>query len=111
MNRKRSLETDLERQMRLEKNRQNMKRRRQNAETQSRLEEENLSETVVNVVNQEQYLKEFDVVKNDCLHKQTWAKANVKKIAKSTQYCIRARVVYMASQMNRDVTECFRLLI
>ena len=23
----------------------------------------------------------------------------------------RARVVYMASQMNRDVTECFRLLI
>jgi hypothetical protein len=24
---------------------------------------------------------------------------------------IRARVVYMASQMNRDVTECFRLLI
>jgi hypothetical protein len=71
--------------MRLEKNRQNMKRRHQNAETQSRLEEENLSETVV---NQEQYLKEFDVVKNGCLHKQTWAKANVKKIAKSTQYCM-----------------------
>ena len=23
----------------------------------------------------------------------------------------RARVVYMASQMNRDITECFRLLI
>jgi hypothetical protein len=23
----------------------------------------------------------------------------------------RARVVYMASQMNRDVTECFRLLV
>ena len=23
----------------------------------------------------------------------------------------RARVVYMASQMNRDVTQCFRLLI
>ena len=23
---------------------------------------------------------------------------------------VRARVVYMASQMNRDVTECFRLL-
>lgn len=33
------------------------------------------------VVNQEQYLKEFDVVKNyGCVHKQTWEKANVKKI-------------------------------
>ena len=52
MNRKRSLETDLDRQMRLEKNWQNMKRRRQNAKTQSRLEEEKLSETVVNVVSQ-----------------------------------------------------------
>ena len=88
MNRKRSLATDVDRQMRLEKNRQNMKRRRQNAKTQSRLEEEKLSETVVNVVSQEKYLKEFDVVKNGCLHKQTWGKANIKKIAKSTQYCI-----------------------
>ena len=51
-----------------------MKRRHQNAETQPRLKEENLPETVVNVVNvvnQEQYQKEFDVVKNGCLHKQT----------------------------------------
>ena len=88
MNRKRSLETDLERQTMLEKNRQYMKRRRQNAKTQSILEKENLAETVVNVVDQEQYLKEFDVVKNVCLHKQPWAKANVKKFAKSTQYCI-----------------------
>lgn len=37
MNRKRSLETDLEKQVRLEKNKQNMKRCRQNAETQPRL--------------------------------------------------------------------------
>ena len=57
--------------MRLEKNRKNMKRRHQNAETQPRLKEENLPETVVNVVNQEQYQKEFAVVKNGCLHKQT----------------------------------------
>ena len=47
MNRKRSLETDLERQMRLEKNKQNKKRRHQNAETQPRLKEENLSETTM----------------------------------------------------------------
>ena len=53
-----------------------MKRHHQNAKTQPRYKEENLSETVVNVVNQEQYLKEFDVAKNGCLHKQTWAKAN-----------------------------------
>jgi hypothetical protein len=42
---------------------------------------------------------------------QWWWRVKKEYMNNESECGTRARVVYMASQMNRDVTECFRLLI
>jgi formylmethanofuran dehydrogenase subunit E len=38
--------------------------------------------------NQDNYLKEFDSIKNGSIHEQFWAKANIKKFHKSVKFFI-----------------------
>ncbi len=39
-------------------------------------------------MNQKNYLNEFDIVKNGCIHEQDWANANIAKFHKSIEYFI-----------------------
>ena len=39
-------------------------------------------------MNQKNYLNEFDIVKNGCIHEQNWAKMNTAKFHKSMEYFI-----------------------
>jgi hypothetical protein len=40
------------------------------------------------IPTQENYLKEFDLIKNGSIHEQMWAKANIKKFHKSVEFFI-----------------------
>ncbi len=39
-------------------------------------------------MNRKNYLNEFDIVKNGCIHEQDWANANIAKFHKSIEYFI-----------------------
>ena len=63
----------------------------------------NESECFTGISKHEKTMYENTSAKRECFHtlfSSVWIPGET-----------RARVVYMASQMNRDVTECFRLLI
>ena len=113
--RKRLQETESERQSRLEKDRENKKRKRlqeTESERQSRLKRERENKKTKRLQkteserqstcrlekdrenkkrktskeNQQDYLKEFDVLKNGKIHEQDWAKLNIAKFHKSLKF-------------------------
>ncbi len=73
--RKRSEQSPIERKKRLDKVKENMKIR----------QEKNLQ---VPVLSQEDYLKEYDSVKYDKLHKQSWAKSFMSKFYSSINFTV-----------------------
>ena len=94
MGRKRSVETELEKQTRLENARQY--KRKRSVETvldkQTRLQNAGKSYKKKPAVIQAEfkqttsdYLKEFDVVKNGHIHEQSWAKSSMNKFHKSVE--------------------------
>ena len=107
--RKRDGETETERQARLKKAK-NYKKRKQAVETEcerfTRLEkdtnyqkakqtkkacvenETRLTNAKENPVNQQVYLKEYDIAKHGSIEEQCWAKANINKFHKSIEFSI-----------------------
>ena len=85
--RKRSEETDSERQTRLEKNRVYQKRKREEKASISSIDKQKVSQGQ-NIVNQQDYLKQFDITKSGGFEQQCWAKSNINKFHKSVQFSI-----------------------
>ena len=85
--RKRAEETAIEMQARLANAKQNMKKKcseKSEIKKSTRLEQ---CSTNTNT-NQQDYLKEFDIIQNGSIHEQSWAKYNINKFHKSVEFAI-----------------------
>ena len=85
-----AVETENKKQTRLENARKYKKRKQaektvtENNENQVQIEQSRSN----NIVNQQDYLKEFDIKKNGSIHDQSWTKATITKFHKSIQHAI-----------------------
>ena len=127
--RKQAVETETEKQTRLE-NAGNNKKRKQAVETttekQTRLENDRTyhkrkraeATAIEKYINQQDYIKEFDITKNGGIEEQCWPKSNINKFHKSIEFAIsqckicqeawplkskpRSPEAYVCSQCSRD---------
>ena len=102
---RKAVETESERQLRLKNDREYRRKKRANetaVEKQAKkrklsdkselniclLSRQGSSIIDSEIPTQENYLKEFDSIKNGSIHEQMWAKANIKKFHKSVEFFI-----------------------
>ncbi len=102
---KKAVETESEKELRLKRDREYRRNKRANdTAVEKQVEKSKFSDqselnicprsrencTMVDseIPTQENYLKEFDLIKNGSIHEQMWAKANIKKFHKSVEFFI-----------------------